>query len=390
MHFARLLRSAGLPVGPGDSLDGVRALSVVDVTKREEFYWALHAVFVHRKSEHDVFDQAFRLYFRDPRGLDELLAMMLPTWTVPYEEVPQRDKVSRRLGEALAGPAPTRPKPRSEAPEIEVDATLTWSDTEVLRTKDFADMSSDEIRRAKALIAKMRLGRTEVPTRRWKATARGARVDPRRTLRAAMRTGGVPVTLRRRARRGRIPPLVVLCDISGSMERYSRILLHFLHALSNDRDRVHAFVFGTRLTPISRWLRHRDVDAALRSVGSNVDDWGGGTRIGAALRDFNRHWSRRVLTWGAVVLLITDGLDRDDGSGLSFETERLHRSCRRLIWLNPLLSFSGFEPKAGGIRAILPHVDELRPVHDLNSLEDLAEALARPLGRRDRAPAGSG
>jgi len=204
----------------------------------------------------------------------------------------------------------------------------------------------------------------------------------RATLRAALRSGGASIPLRWRARRTRPPPLVILCDISGSMSRYTRMFVHFMHTLTNDRDRVHTFMFGTRLTNVTRHLRHKDIDYALAKVGDAVDDWSGGTRIGECLQDFNRYWSRRVLGQGAVLLLISDGLDRDAGRGLEDEMDRLHKSCRRLIWLNPLLRFDGFEPKSQGIRAILPYVDEFRPVHNLQSLTELTEALNRPPGRR--------
>ena len=184
----------------------------------------------------------------------------------------------------------------------------------------------------------------------------------------------------RRARR--LPPLVIVCDISGSMSRYTRMFLHFMHMLTNDRDRVHTFLFGTRLTNVTRHLRQRDIDIALTRVADSVEDWSGGTRIGESLKEFNRFWSRRVLGQGAVVLLISDGLDRDAGRGLHREIERLHKSCRRLIWLNPLLRFEGFEPRSQGIRSLLPFVDEFRPVHNLQSLEELIEALGRPSVRR--------
>jgi uncharacterized protein with von Willebrand factor type A (vWA) domain len=200
----------------------------------------------------------------------------------------------------------------------------------------------------------------------------------RASMRAGLRTGGGIIPLRRKGRQERHPPLVILCDISGSMSRYSKMFVHFLHTITNDRDRVHTFLFGTRLTNVTRYLRHRDVETALQKVGEAVEDWSGGTRIGQSLHDFNANWSRRVLGQGAVVLLISDGLDRDAGEGLEQEMERLHKSCRRLIWLNPLLRFSGFEPKSKGVQAILPHVDDFRPIHNLKSLGELAEVLSRP------------
>jgi hypothetical protein len=232
----------------------------------------------------------------------------------------------------------------------------------------------------------MRLDLAEVPTRRFRVHPRGARIDMRRTLRQSLRGGPQALTLARAQPRTLPPPLVILCDISGSMSRYSRMLLHFMHTLTGDRERVHSFVFGTRLTNISRHLENTDVDAALDRISGAVDDWSGGTRIGACLHDFNRFWSRRVLGQGALVLLITDGLDRDLAAGLEQQAERLHKSCRRLIWLNPLLRYERFEPRAAGMRALLPHVDDFRTVHNLASLARLCEVLADAFSGRQCVP----
>ena len=383
MHFGRVLRNAGLPIGPGRVLDAIEACRTAGIGTREDFYWTLHAVFVNRRDQRELFDQAFHVFWRNPRLLERMMAMALPSIKVdPNEE----DEVSRRIAEAMSkGEQPGRgdAKDDDEPPEVVVDATLTWSDRELLQTMDFEKMSSDEIRRARQVIANLRLPIMDVPTRRFRADQHGRRVDMRATLRRAMRSGGRDIPLNFRRRRRRHPPLVVLCDISGSMTRYSRMLLHFMHAVTNDRDRVFTFLFGTRLTNVTRYLRNRDIDVALDKVSTVVEDWSGGTRIGSCLVDFNRNWSRRVLAQGAVVLLITDGLDREGGNELETAMERLHKSCRRLIWLNPLLRYDGFEPRSQGVRTILPHVDEFRPVHNLESLGALAEALGRQGPRRE-------
>jgi uncharacterized protein with von Willebrand factor type A (vWA) domain len=268
-----------------------------------------------------------------------------------------------------------------EMPEIEVDARLTFSGNEVLRGKDFAQMSASEVDQAKQAIAELRLPFDMVRTRRFRPEPHGMRIDPRATMRGALRTGGDLILPKFKEPREIHPPLVVLADISGSMSQYTRIFLHFLHALTEKRRRVHTFVFGTRLTNLTRQMRHRDPDAALADAALAVKDWSGGTRIGETLHEFNRLWSRRVLSQGAVVMLITDGLERDDVTGLSAEMERLHKSCRRLIWLNPLLRFDGFEPRARGVRAMLPHVDEFRAVHTLNALSDLCASLSASRSR---------
>ncbi|MFN8997442.1 MAG: vWA domain-containing protein, partial [Betaproteobacteria bacterium] len=257
---------------------------------------------------------------------------------------------------------------------------------ERLGSRDFAAMSLEELAQVREALAGFELVLPEIAVRRTVPAARGTRPDLRSTLRAAARSGGEVVHWMRRAPRRCRPPLVLLCDISGSMSRYTRVLLQFAHALVNDQPRVHAFVFGTRLTDITRDLRRRDVDAALERVGRSAPDWSGGTRIAAALEAFNRLWSRRVLGGGAMVLLITDGLEREPGADLAAHVERLQRSCRRLVWLNPLLRFEGFEPRAAGVRAILPHVDEFLPVHNLHSLAALARALGSHAFQNTRSP----
>jgi uncharacterized protein with von Willebrand factor type A (vWA) domain len=242
-------------------------------------------------------------------------------------------------------------------------------------------MSAAELAEARRMIGELRLPLPVVRTRRFHADPSGARIDLRRSLRESLREGGDVIPLVRAAPRELHPPLVVLCDVSGSMNPYSRMFLHFLHAITNDRDRVSVFVFGTRLTNITRQLRHRDVDVAMAKVSAAIQDWSGGTRIGASLRDFNYHWSRRVLGQNACVLLVSDGLDREAGEGLGEEMERLAKSCRRLIWLNPLLRYEKFEARPAGVRAMLPHVDLFLPVHNLKTLIDLAGALNAPAGR---------
>jgi uncharacterized protein with von Willebrand factor type A (vWA) domain len=384
MHFARVLRAAGLRIGPGAVLDALRALAVIDIGKREDFRACLRAVLVQRHEDMDLFDQAFRLFFRDPFGAEQALALLAPKGG----EAQKKPDISPRVAEALNPGAADRAKQRPPQEMMEVDLALDFSDREALRQKDFAAMTADEIARARALIAALQLDIDPVRTRRSRAAARGS-VDLRATLRAAMRTGGRDIPLRFRARREEPPPLCVLCDISGSMGRYTEMLLRFMHLCVNHRARVFAFLFGTRLTNVTRALRHRDVDVALARCGVEVSDWSGGTRIGACLDEFNRRWSRRVLGQGAVVLLITDGLDREGAEGLGEAAERLSRSCRRLIWLNPLLSYAGFEPRAQGVRAIMPHVDDFRPVHNLESLEQLARALGpRALTGSSRRPVG--
>ena len=382
MQFARALRAAGLPVGPGRVLDALQAVEAVGVGSRQDLYWTLHAVFVNRRDQWQIFDQCFHIFWRDPQILERMMSLMLPQ--LEADLPPQGPEASRRVADAL-GPekAPGHGEDEGDSEEVvQLDAVMTWSDRELLQAKDFEQMSAEEIAAARREVQRLRLPIMQVPTRRFRRDPVGSRVDMRRTLRQSLRGGGGMIDLARKERILRHPPLVILCDISGSMDRYARMLLQFMHAVTSDRDRVHSFVFGTRLTNITRYLRHRDIDLALEKVGGVVRDWAGGTRIGHCIEEFNRVWSRRVLGQGAVVLLITDGLDRDAGAGLAAATERLHKSCRRLIWLNPLLRFDAYAPISTGARAMIRHVDDFRSIHNLASLRDLTDVLSQEGKRR--------
>ncbi|ARE82064.1 VWA domain-containing protein [Roseovarius mucosus] len=383
-HFARALRAAGVPVGPGRVIDAIRAVAVAGFSSRIDFFFTLRACLVTRPEHLLVFAQIFRLYWRDPRYVEHMMAMMLPAIRGVQEDR-SAQAAEKRAAEALLDgvmrDAPQIDERDDDEVKIEIDATATMSGEERLRRLDFEQMSTAEMAQAKRMLARLTLPVKPFASRRGMAAQSGARLDARRTLRAGLRHGGELRRLHWQKPRERWPNLVVLCDISGSMSQYSRMVLHFLHAVANTKGagwaRVHAFTFGTRLTNITRQLATRDVDAALAAAGKQAQDWEGGTRIGACLHAFNRDWSRRVMGQGAVVLLITDGLDRDAPEALSHEMERLHLSARRLIWLNPLLRWEGFAPKAQGIKAMLPHVDAFRAGHSIATLEELAEAISR-------------
>ncbi|MBK1662198.1 vWA domain-containing protein [Paracraurococcus ruber] len=376
LAFARLLRRTGLRVGTADVLAAADALSLVDIADRRQVHAALRGVMVRRHEDFAVFDQAFLLFWRDPEAGRNAAAMAM---LEGFKERQKAPPTSRRVAEAMTPPkqAPNqRPPEPEEKPPIEV--AMTVSERERLQSMDFEAMSATEIAEAKREIGKLVLPLDERRTRRFRPDPRGPVVDLRATIRASLHEGGEILALARKRQVTRPPPLVALCDISGSMARYAQILLHFLHAVTNDRDRVSSFLFGTRLTNVTRQLKSRDPEVAFELVSHVVPDWSGGTRIGESLELFNRHWSRRVLGQGAVVLLITDGLDREGAKGLAEATDRLRHSCRRLIWLNPLLRYEGFQPKSQGIRAMLPHVDDFRPVHNLQSLRSLVETLSGP------------
>lgn len=374
VFFARTLRKAGMRVGPAAVTEAIEAVNAIGIGSREEFYWTLHAVLVNRHEDHAVFDEAFRLFWRSRDLVEKMIAMFSPVALDNRHREklkPGETRVSQALFEGRE-----KSRPPEEKPEIEVDARLSSSGNEVLRKTDFAQMTAAEIAEARKAISRLVMPHDRISTRRYQATHRPGRIDPRATMRGAMRTGGRLILPEYRMRREVHPPLVVLADISGSMSQYTRIFLHFLHALTERRGRVHTFLFGTRLTNVTRQMRRRDPDEALDECTAAVKDWQGGTRIATTLAEFNRLWSRRVLGQGATMLLITDGLEREGGEELAAEVARLHRACRRLIWLNPLLRFDGFEPKARGVQAMLPHVDEFRAVHNLDAISGLIEALS--------------
>jgi hypothetical protein len=390
-HFARALRKAGLKLGPNRVIDAIRAVQASGFTERADFYWTLHACFVSRPEDRTVFEQVFRLYWRDPRFLDQMMSLMLPQVKGAHDERRAQPAEKRAAEALLDGVHRDLPEvPDAPPEEIEIDATATANAQERLRTLDFEQMSVDEIAEAKRQIARLTLPVTPILSRRTRADALGRQPDWRATIRSSLRRGGDISALSFREPRIRWPNLVALCDISGSMSQYSRMVLHFLHAVANRKgagwSKVHAFTFGTRLTNITRHLAERDVDASLAAAGAEAQDWQGGTQIGACLHAFNRDWSRRVMGQGAVVLLISDGLDRDPPERLAAEMARLHLSARRLIWVNPLLRWDGFLPRAQGIRAMLPHVDCFRSGHSIATLEGLAAAVAsaRDSGERDR------
>lgn len=374
VHFARALRKAGLRIGPAAVADAIAAVQAIGIGDRDEFYTALHCTLVTRHEDQAIFDEAFQLFWRSRDLVQKMIAMMSPAIRRDGE-TEKRKAGASRVADALIAAQRERERPRDE-PDVEVDARFTASGSELLRKTDFAQMTAAELREAKRAIANLSLPLDAVRTRRYRPSTGRAMVDPRATMRRAMRTGGTLILPRYREPKLVHPPLVVLADISGSMSQYTRIFLHFLHAIAERRRRVHAFLFGTRLTNVSRQMRNRDPDEAVEDCTLAVEDWSGGTRIGQTLKDFNRLWSRRVLGQGAIVLLITDGLEREGIETLEAEIDRLHRSCRRLIWLNPLLRFEGFEARARGVRAMLPHVDELRAVHNLESMAELVAALS--------------
>ena len=377
LHFGRLLRSLGLDIQSGRMLDVAGALELVDVGRKSDFYFTLRALLVHRQHDLATFDDAFRVFWRPPAGdwsPDDLRALGEQRRVgTPQVDVPakQPDSVDGGAGATLAEP-------------VERVAPMSYSPREVARVKDFARFTDAELAEAKAMLALLRWDLGMRRTRRWRSGL-GLTPDPRRLVRRNVKYGGEPIELPMRRRKLKRRPLVLLCDVSGSMERYARMLLHFIHSLAGGLDRVDAFLFATRLTRITRELATYGADEVVPKIPGRVPDWGGGTRIGEALRTFNLRWARRVLAHGPVVLLISDGWDRGEPDVLRRETARLQRSCYRLIWLNPLLGAADYQPITRGMQAALPYIDDFLPVHNLASLESLAEHLnALPQRRTGR------
>ncbi|MEL6871432.1 MAG: VWA domain-containing protein [Pseudomonadota bacterium] len=372
VHFGRVLRASGLRVGPDRTRLAIEAVLTVGLEDPRRLYWALHAAFVQKRADREIFNQAFVMFWKDPGYLEQMLSLVVPSMRASVEA---EDKaLSRRLSESLFRPrTPEAPK---QEDIVEIDAQGTFSATDAFNQKDFEEMSADELVRARRTISGLILPFDRLRTRRFAPSGNG-RLDLRQMIREAGARGPDALRPKWRQPRYKRPPLVILADISGSMDTYARILLHFIHALTNDRDRVSVFLFAVRLTNITKLLRGRDPDVAISEVGREVTDWSGGTRIGTALEEFNRTWARRVLGQNATVLLITDGLDREGGEGIADAARRLSANARRIIWLNPLQRFDGYEPIAAGAAALDQHVDEHRPCHNLASLAALGQALGR-------------
>jgi uncharacterized protein with von Willebrand factor type A (vWA) domain len=406
LAFARLLRRAGVKTTTGQAMDFVRAIEHIDISRREEFREAARACLVTHKDDLPVFDRLFDLYWRaKPEYTDGLLQQPDPDDLIELapEEGEEAEETEGSSIEGARGRRLDAIEAIEEAEEGEGSETesladaFSYSPAEILREKDFADFTEDELAQIRRFMQQLtwQIGRRR--SRRKVASPKGRFIDPRRTMRRSLQSGGVPLTLARRQTKTKPRQLVVICDVSGSMDRYSRILLQFIYAVENGMAKVEAFVFGTRLTRVTRLLKHQDIDEAMRRVAREVQDWSGGTRIGQSLQSFNQEWARRVLRNGAVVLIISDGWDRGDPQLLAQEMARLQRSCYRLIWLNPLLGSPRYEPLTRGMQAALPYIDDFMPIHNFASLEALAKHLSqiddkRPVRRQHavlpEAPAG--
>lgn len=371
--FGRVLRGLGLDVNPGRMIDLVQALEYVEIGRKADFYYTASSLLVHRREDVPLFDQAFQMFWHKPV---EGWEISLPGFNRPRQSKKPLVRPPP-LKEPEVPPAEAEGDSAAQDKPPVIEITLTYSDREVLRRKNFAELTSDELEAIKRMMAHLAWQLGERRTRR-RRPGHGQLLDLRRTIRRNLKYGGDVIEWARREPKHKPRPIVIIADVSGSMERYTRLFLHFIYSLAIALAQpVESFVFSTRLTRITRELRNRDIDQALRDVSNTVQDWSGGTRIGEALKTFNFEWGRRVLGRGAVALLISDGWDRGEAALLSQEMARLHRSCHRLIWLNPLLGSPDYEPLTRGMVAALPHVDDFLPVHNLASLEDLAQHLSK-------------
>ena len=390
VHFVQALRKAGIKIGTAQVETAIKAVETGGFSHRVDFYHILRATLITRADHLEVYHQVFSMFWRDPEFLEGLMQMLSPR--LKDDTPPPPPEAARRRAEDALGGEPPTPKPQKPKDEITQDALLTWSQTEVLKQMDFEQMSAAELREAEDAVRALSLSVPQLRTRRTRPDPRGAKPDLRTTMRLATRSGGEIAQMARKATQTRKPDLVAICDISGSMSVYSRMVLRFLHAITHAREpvwgHVHAFTFGTSLTNVTRALRVSDPDAALTAIGREATDWDGGTRIGPALERFNKDWARRVLSTGTQVLLITDGLERGDLELLDQEAARLARTARRFVWLNPLLRYRAFAPKAGGVRTLLAHVDGFHACHSLDSLMALSEALSAPDMRHRSAKPG--
>ncbi|MDB5816546.1 MAG: hypothetical protein JWQ11_186 [Rhizobacter sp.] len=381
VHFARILRTAGMPIGPDRVLAALAAIEQVGVARRGDVHAALCAVMLDRHDQQPLFDAAFDAFFRDPKLTEQMMHALLPKVSGRGDK--QQARRNNRLAEALAPPRPkavANPANQTAEEELQFETVMTPSERERLQQADFETMSTAEFDLARRIAEQLPPPVEPVKRRRHEAASRGT-LDLRATM---LRMARQPHTLTPSFTKPRyeLPTIVVLLDISGSMDRYARLFLHYVHGLTARHLNVHTLTFGTRLTNITRSLRHRDPDVALAHADAQVKDWKGGTRIASCLHEFNQHWGRRLLGANAALILVTDGLDRDEQGELTRVAAQTRRLAHQITWLNPLLRFDGFEPRAAGVRALLPNVDRFLPVHNLASLADLGRALAAPASHR--------
>ena len=367
LRFIRLLRKSGVKIGSQSSIDALNSIKTLNIGNRNEFYWALHSNLINKKEDTEIFDQCFYLFWQNPKILQQMFNLLLPqigTQKAPASNKKQLKRISDNFQKK------NKNIENDEKDEIIFDAQMSWSNKSALNSKDFEMMSLDEIHQAEKEIKKILIRTKTQISRRWERKEKSSKIYTKYTIKKSVRNNGI-IQLAFKEKIKKFKPLVILIDISGSMESYSRVMLFLSHILIQEFKNVEIFTFGTKLTRITQFLKNKDVDLSLDKVGKSVNDWASGTKITSSIKDFNLNWSRRILTQNQKLLLITDGLEREDKKNLDFEFERLSLFSQNIIWLNPLLRYKKFEPKVESIKTILKYVDKHVPIHNLNSVHKL-------------------
>ena len=371
LRFIRLLRKSGIKIGNQSSIDSLKSIKILKIGNRKEFYWALYSNLITRNEDKEIFDQCFYLFWQNPKIMEQMFNLLLPQ--IGNQKAPENNKKTiKRINDLLQKPNVDSKKIQED--EIIFDAQMSWSNKSSIKSKDFEMMSLDEINTAQEEIRKLLKGFKKEKTRRWNKLDHGFQISPKETIKNGLKNNGL-YNLVYKAKLKKNKPLVILIDISGSMESYSRIMLFFSHLLMEYHKNIEVFIFGTKLTKITKLLNNKDIDYALNKIGVSVTDWSGGTKIASSIREFNITWARRTLTQNQTLLLISDGLERDNENNLETEIKRLSMFASNIIWLNPLLRFKDFEPKVKSIKTILKQVDKFIPIHNVNSIKDLVNSI---------------
>ena len=371
LRFIRLLRNSGIKIGNQSSIDALNSIKILKIGNRNEFYWALHSNLIYRNEDTEIFDQCFHLFWQNPKILQQMFNLLLPqigTQKAPTTNKKQLKRISDNIQKQ------NKDVNIEKKEEIIFDSQMSWSNKSALNTKDFEMMSLEEIHQAEKEIKKFLIKSKTQISRRWKKNDQSTKISTKYTIRKSVKNNGI-IHLAYKERIKKFRPVVILIDISGSMESYSRMMLFLSHILIQQYKDIEVFTFGTKLTRITNFLKNKDIDFSLDKVGKFVNDWAAGTKITSSIKDFNFNWSRRLLTQNQTLLLITDGLERDDSQNLDFEINRLSLFANNIIWLNPLLRYKKFEPKVNSIKIILRHVQKHVPIHNLNSIKNLVENI---------------
>ena len=371
LRFIRLLRNSGIKIGNQSSIDALNSIKILKIGNRNEFYWALHSNLIYRNEDTEIFDQCFHLFWQNPKILQQMFNLLLPQ--IGTQKAPTNNKKQlKRINDNIQ--KQNKDVNIEKKDEIIFDSQMSWSNKSALNTKDFEMMSLEEIHQAEKEIKKFLIKSKTQISRRWKKNDQSTKISTKYTIKKSVKKNGI-IHLAFKERIKKFRPVVILIDISGSMESYSRMMLFLSHILIQQYKDIEVFTFGTKLTRITNFLKNKDIDFSLDKVGKFVNDWAAGTKITSSIKDFNFNWSRRLLTQNQTLLLITDGLERDDSQNLDFEINRLSLFANKIIWLNPLLRYKKFEPKVNSIKTILKHVDRHIPIHNINSIKNLVENI---------------